>query len=271
MFESRSAVYKMLLEAASKDRTIHEFPKPYSLDCTPYKDCDFSDLVKNACLNGLNLHTPIITGLKICKVIVLGDVAVGKTSLVNRFCHQDFDNNYKATIGVDFEVERFDILNIPFNVQIWDTAGQERFKCIAQSYYRSSHIVILVFDLCNLMTLSNCKKWLDDALKVSQDPIIFLVGTKKDLMGNAAYEGVERHIMKVAKELNAEYWPVSARSGDGVHDLFERMAALAFNDLVEQERESVINAVKIGSDLVTLKNSQKEVTTKKPFCVIGCS
>ena len=53
-----------------------------------------------------------------CKAIVVGDVAVGKTCLVQRFCHEIFDRDYKATIGVDFEVERFDILNVPFNLQM---------------------------------------------------------------------------------------------------------------------------------------------------------
>ena len=63
-------------------------------------------------------------------------MGVGKTSLVQRFVNGSFNNDYKATIGVDFEVEQFKILNIPFNLQIWDTAGQERFKCIAAAYYR---------------------------------------------------------------------------------------------------------------------------------------
>jgi small GTP-binding protein len=69
--------------------------------------------------------------IRMSKVIILGDMGVGKTSLVNRFVNNSFNKDYKATIGVDFEVERFKILGLPFNLQIWDTAGQERFKCIA--------------------------------------------------------------------------------------------------------------------------------------------
>lgn len=48
-----------------------------------------------------------------------------------RLCYNAFDRNYKTTIGVDFEVEKFSILGVPMSLQIWDTAGQERFKCIA--------------------------------------------------------------------------------------------------------------------------------------------
>jgi len=53
-----------------------------------------------------------------------------------RYTHDIFDLDYKATIGVDFEVEKFDILGIPFTLQMWDTAGSERFQAIAASYYR---------------------------------------------------------------------------------------------------------------------------------------
>ena len=76
-------------------------------------------------------------------------MGAGKTSLVQRFVNDSFHNDYKATIGVDFEVEQFRILNLPFNLQIWDTAGQERFKCIASAYYRGIRLNFLQTKLCN--------------------------------------------------------------------------------------------------------------------------
>ncbi len=57
------------------------------------------------------------------KVIIIGDMGVGKTSVVQKFTKNIFNNDYRATIGVDFEVIRFKILSLPFNVQVWDTAG----------------------------------------------------------------------------------------------------------------------------------------------------
>ncbi|XP_076363807.1 ras-related protein Rab-34-like isoform X2 [Tachypleus tridentatus] len=86
----------------------------------------------------IRILTGELESLKISKTIFVGDVAVGKTFLVNRFCYEVFYSNYKSTIGVDFEVERFDILNAPFHLQIWDTAGQERFKSISAAYYRGT-------------------------------------------------------------------------------------------------------------------------------------
>ncbi|KAI4460879.1 hypothetical protein MML48_5g00006103 [Holotrichia oblita] len=180
------SILKMLHEEDQLNRQICKFPQSFKKYSTPYWEQDFNDITKNVCQCGSN---NFLSSLKICKVIILGDLSVGKTCIVNRFCRQTFEPCYKATIGVDFEVERFDILNVPFHLQIWDTAGQERFKCIAQSYYRSAHVIVLVFDFTNISTLSHCKKWLDEALNASgnEDPFIFLVGTKKDLVVSTIY------------------------------------------------------------------------------------
>ncbi|XP_050698784.1 ras-related protein Rab-34-like [Eriocheir sinensis] len=178
---SRSAVYTMLQTRAQKDRVVTSLPPPFIRQASPHTHDDFHEEVRNAA-NGDHM---LQAGLKISKMIVLGDVATGKTCLVNRFCHQVFDANYKATIGVDFEVERFDILGIPFNLQIWDTAGQERFKCIAASYYRGASAVMIVFDVTNIVTLAHTSQWLEEARQANADrltPLVFLVATKRDLM-----------------------------------------------------------------------------------------
>ena len=113
-------------------------------------------------------------------------MGVGKTSIVQRFVKDSFHNDYKATIGVDFEIEQFKILSLPFNIQIWDTAGQERFRCIASSYYRGAQAIVLTFSLIDLDSMLNTKRWLHDVLDVfeksDQMPLIFLIGTKNDLL-----------------------------------------------------------------------------------------
>ncbi|CAB1332866.1 unnamed protein product [Coregonus sp. 'balchen'] len=72
------------------------------------------------------------------KAAVFGDLNVGKTCLINRFCKDVFTRNHTATIGVDFEIERFELSGAPFSLQIWDTDGQEEFKCIASACYRGA-------------------------------------------------------------------------------------------------------------------------------------
>ncbi|KAG8231270.1 hypothetical protein J437_LFUL011124 [Ladona fulva] len=261
--------FRMLKDKAEKDRQIKSLPPPFRVDATPYLSSDFDPEVRDACSDSKSNPG----GMKASKAIFLGDVAVGKTCLVNRFCHHVFDSNYKATIGVDFEVECFDILDVPFNLQIWDTAGQERFKCIASSYYRGAHVIVVVFDLTSLMTLMHCQKWLEEALSVnSGSPRMFLVGTKKDLLSEAAYAEVESQAMRVARTLGVEYWAVSSRTGDGVASLFLRLAALAFGTSMELEIKSGASSERpsIGpSELVCLPTNNSTAIVPKKKC-IGC-
>ncbi|XP_011643166.1 ras-related protein Rab-34 [Pogonomyrmex barbatus] len=230
---------------ASSD-TITNWPPPFSSEITPYSENDFDDLIKCTC------ETKNLT-LRISKVIVIGDIAVGKTSLINRFCHRLFDNNYKATIGVDFEVERYDILDVPFHLQIWDTAGQERFKCIAASYYRDANVIIVVFDLGNLISLAHCQQWLNEASRSNMSFYhIFLVGTKKDLLSHPVYEIIEKQAIETATRMRAEYWAVSSKTGNGVSELFTRIAALSFNAMALQEMQnSKFKPINIGSDTIS--------------------
>ncbi|XP_057367569.1 ras-related protein Rab-34-like [Daphnia carinata] len=256
MRQSRSATLKMIVDKAPNDRQINKLPQPYLKSSTPYAGSDFRPEVKSACLS----HRLISASLKISKIIILGNVAVGKSCLVNRFCHSVFDQNYKATIGVDFEVERFDILQVPFNLQIWDTAGQERFKCIASSYYRGAHAVVVAFDLTNLYSLSSCPAWLEDALKANTvRPLVFLVGTKRDLLSEAAYKHVEDQATRMARALQAEYWCVSSKFGLNVDAFFQRIAALTFNVSVSQECREIDPSREIGNGLVTLKKSENPI------------
>lgn len=88
------------------------------------------------------------------KFVMVGNSAVGKSSLLLRFADDDFNENYMITIGVDFRFKSLTINDKIVKLQIWDTAGQERFRTIVNTYYKStfwdnldSHAVFLIFDL----------------------------------------------------------------------------------------------------------------------------
>uniref|UniRef100_A0A673FPP9 RAB34, member RAS oncogene family a n=1 Tax=Sinocyclocheilus rhinocerous TaxID=307959 RepID=A0A673FPP9_9TELE len=142
-----------VLPPVRKDRIISQLPKCFNKGAALKTEDEFHGKVKTACLQ----QRTGTVGFKISKVIVVGDLAVGKTCLINRFCKDVFDKNYKATIGVDFEMERFEVLGVPFSLQLWDTAGQERFKCIASTYYRGAQAVIIVFDLTDVASLEHTR------------------------------------------------------------------------------------------------------------------
>ncbi|XP_055843161.1 ras-related protein Rab-34 [Episyrphus balteatus] len=211
-------------------RIIDTFSLAYDEYCSPYQQFEFSEEVRNA----MALNRPL--KLSPCKAIFIGDVSVGKTTIVNRFCYDKFPHTYKATIGVDFEVENFRILGHEYCLQIWDTAGQERFKCIAQAYYRNANIIVIVYDMTNEESLQETPTWLESALAVNRihRPLVFLVGTKSDLLTKEQFIGMERLGYEFARVIKAEYWSVSARTGFNIIELFQRIASLSFDSTMKQ-------------------------------------
>ncbi|EDV95906.1 ras-related protein Rab-34 [Drosophila grimshawi] len=211
---------------------LRRLPPAYSNAQTPFsRDKDFAPQLR------YQLELPRKPKLRPCKVIFVGDCAVGKTAIVNRFCFDKFQCNYKATIGVDFELENFNILGHNFSLEMWDTAGQERFKCIAGAYYRNASVIVATYDMSKRETLDSAKKWLSSALNynTAQKPIIFLVGTKSDLLTKEEFMRMERIAGVAAAELGAEYWSLSARSGFKITEFFQRLAALAFEKAAQQQ------------------------------------
>ncbi|EDW17242.2 ras-related protein Rab-34 [Drosophila mojavensis] len=227
---------------------LRHLPPAYSTTQTPYsREKDFAPQLR------YQLELPRKPKLRPCKVIFVGDCAVGKTAMVNRFCYDKFQSNYKATIGVDFELENFSILGHNFSLEMWDTAGQERFKCIAGAYYRNASVIVAAYDMSKRESLEAAKKWLSSALNynTAQKPLIFLVGTKADLLTKEEFMRMERIAGLAAAELRAEFWSVSARSGYKITEFFQRLAALAFEAAVQQQ-------------LKTLQATAKEQTTQTP-------
>ncbi|XP_018603726.1 ras-related protein Rab-34a isoform X1 [Scleropages formosus] len=247
-----------VLPPVRRDRVVAQLPQPFTKEAALHTKNEFNSRVKTACQEH---KTGTVGRFKISKVIVVGDLAVGKTCLINRFCKDTFDKNYKATIGVDFEMERFEVLGVPFSLQLWDTAGQERFKCIASTYYRGAQAVIIVFDVNDVASLDHTRQWLQDAMK-ENDPssvLLFLVGTKKDLSSPAQYSQIEQDAVKLAEEMKAEYWAVSALSGENVREFFFRVASLSFeaNVLAELEKSG---SRRVG-DVVRIHSNSSNVYT----------
>lgn len=85
----------------------------------------------------------------VIRLLLLGDSAVGKSSLLLRFCEGRFENNFVITIGVDFKTKTMNIEGKQHRVQVWDTAGQERFRTITPAYYRNAMGVLILFDVTN--------------------------------------------------------------------------------------------------------------------------
>ena len=114
------------------------------------------------------------------KLLIIGDSGVGKSSLLVRFADNTFSGNYITTIGVDFKIRTIEINGERVKLQIWDTAGQERFRTITSTYYRGTHGVIVVYDVCSGDSFANVKRY------VNKD-FIKQIQTEKKLVKSSEY------------------------------------------------------------------------------------
>jgi len=116
------------------------------------------------------------------KVVLIGDSGVGKSNLLSRFTHNEFNLESKSTIGVEFATRSIQVEGKTVKTQIWDTAGQERYRAITSAYYRGAVGALLVYDIAKHVTYENVERWLRELRDhADQNIVIMLVGNKSDL------------------------------------------------------------------------------------------
>ncbi|KAK1925466.1 ras family-domain-containing protein [Papiliotrema laurentii] len=120
------------------------------------------------------------------KLVLLGEAAVGKSSLVLRFCSNDFNENTSPTIGAAFLTQKCRLENRVVKFEIWDTAGQERFHSLAPMYYRNAAAAVVVYDITKAASLEKAKAWVKELQRQANPNIVIcLVGNKSDLVSEA--------------------------------------------------------------------------------------
>lgn len=159
------------------------------------------------------------------KVCLLGDFAVGKTSLVRRFIEGLFDEKYLSTLGA--KVDR-KTLNLEKNGQavklkllIWDIAGSEKFNMMMGSYYNGASGAILVCDLTRPETITSLKKYVDNFWKINPNTPLVIAGNKVDLLGSDM--SVTDKLMEEAQKYQSDHFISSAKTGENVEELFHSL------------------------------------------------
>ncbi|KAF9225334.1 GTP-binding protein RAB5 [Gyrodon lividus] len=158
------------------------------------------------------------------KLVLLGESAVGKSSLVLRFVKDQFDDYRESTIGAAFLTQTVtldDQTTVKF--EIWDTAGQERYKSLAPMYYRNANCAVVVYDITQAASLEKARTWIRE-LQRQADPsiVIALCGNKADLA--ARRQVTQEEASKYAEEEGLMWCETSAKTGEGVADIFTTIA-----------------------------------------------
>jgi small GTP-binding protein len=154
------------------------------------------------------------------KVSLLGDGAVGKTSLIRRYVLDVFSDDYITTFGAKVTKKVIDQESVEMTMMIWDILGQKGQKTLHASYYSGTNGALVVCDLTRPETLESTLEWAIDLRKVAGDIPIVPVANKMDLPAEVADDGLE----KVAAVLGDTFMLTSAKTGEGVPEAFERLA-----------------------------------------------
>ena len=145
------------------------------------------------------------------KVVLVGDSQTGKTNILSRVCKDEYSQEYRSTIGIEFASLMLPDRNT--RLQLWDTAGQERYRSISLGYYKQTSVVIIVYDITNRQSYDSVSEWYNQVKEhVDKEVVssgILLVGNKSDLSGErkVTIEEAEDY----AKSINAMHMEYSAK------------------------------------------------------------
>jgi small GTP-binding protein len=162
------------------------------------------------------------------KIALLGDPATGKTSLINKYVHHTFEENYSPSLGVNIVIKDIQVKekNLSVKLILWDIAGQERYELSRRMFFQGCSGALFVYDISRPSTLESVEsKWYPDLITYGKENSSFLlIGNKSDLedfRGITTEEGE-----KVAQKIKAsDFIETSAKSGDNVEDAFSNLLA----------------------------------------------
>lgn len=196
------------------------------------------------------------------KCVLLGETAVGKSSLINRFVSNTFKSDFTSTMVGYCSTKQvyYEKTDQKINYEIWDTAGQEKYRSLTKIFYQDSKVTLLVYDITRKDSFEAIKNyWYTEVRDNSpQDVIIAIVGNKSDLY---EYEEVtEDEAKEFAKSVNAIYQQTSACNGSGVKELFDMIG----NKIIKPEVFEELNrktSIKLKKNIHAFQNIYSSVNS----------
>ena len=194
------------------------------------------------------------TEIKTFNIITLGDCGVGKTSIINRFINNAFDENISSTVGIHFsKKEMFLSKNDKIILKLVDTTGQEKFRALTRSYFKNAEAVLFVFSMNDKNTFESIIDWImlfkENNCKEKTIPK-YLVGNKNDLEIK-----VEQNLIdKLVKDINIPFMSISAKDNKFIDKLFEEVGKELYLDYIKKGNQQQ-NNIKITFDKIKRKKT----------------
>ena len=179
-----------------------------------------------------------------CKVVLLGESGVGKTSIITMFMDNEFTEDQQTTTGASFSTKSltYDKYHSEISFEIWDTAGQEKYRSLAKMFYKDATIAILVYDITRYDSFEQLRDFWVGQLKdnAPNNLILAIAANKSDLIGEEKVD--EGEARKFADSIGAIFRLTSAKQQNGVEDLFRDVGTKFLDpsyDGVREKRKSV--------------------------------
>ena len=170
---------------------------------------------------------------------VIGDFAVGKSSLINRYVNNKFEINIMGTAGLDMKKKVININNEQVKICIFDSAGQERFRYIAKNQMKDADGILIIYDVTDRKSFNCAIKWLE-SIKKDKNELKFgincvLIGNKIDLNNNIQVKKEE--VLKIIENFNVSFFETSAKENINVQEAFENIIYDFYKKTIEEEKK----------------------------------
>ncbi|EFA79452.1 hypothetical protein PPL_07870 [Heterostelium album PN500] len=197
------------------------------------------------------------------KILVIGEAACGKTSIIHKYCLNKFEPKYKVTMGLDFFPKKITVDDQPINLALWDVAGQERFHHMIRSYFKNANGAIIVFDLTRIYhTLNSASKWklqLDICFPDDNPIPCILLANKSDLFDMNDVE-IKKQLDEFIAENGIKQWFfTSAKEGFGIEHAMEYIARVILDTTSAQS--NTMSTASNGSFQISSNVSSSNVNT----------
>ena len=204
------------------------------------------------------------------KYIMIGNPSVGKSCLLNQFLNNQFSEEYEVTVGVEFgakTVETPDKSRV--KLQVWDTAGQENFKSVIRAYYRSTAVAVVVFDITVRSSFEAVQDWIAECrANGNPEAVLVLVGNKTDLAGKRVVTREEGE--SFAKKNGMLYFETSAKSNEGVEEMFTRSAEAVLGKIAAGVIDPKVESYGVKLGVQAPPSSLKRAALTQPKEGGGC-
>jgi small GTP-binding protein len=202
-----------------------------------------------------------------CKVVLLGEAGVGKTSIISRYVNNTFSDVLMSTTGASFAVKKLEIdPEHKIKFQIWDTAGQERFRSLAKIFYQNAAVAVLVYDITRRDSFQKLKDfWVKELKENAPSDIILAVAANKS--DNYEFEVVSlKEGKELAQEINAIFKSTSAMLSHGIEDLFKLIGEKFINPSLYINEPTLTKKEEEFRKNIKIKNAKKQKVEKKKCC-----